>query len=126
MLNARLMTCSLFQFFIQIDAIITFVNGSDPKLMELIKQNQDAAKVLNSNNPSRYRDHDELKFLLRSIELFAGFINVVHLVVAFESQIPNWLDRNNSRYEIMFNLTYVGKLKTNTSTLLSLFQAKQF
>lgn len=43
--------------------------------------------------PERFRDNDTLKYVLRSIDKHMPWINKLHIIVASESQIPNWINR---------------------------------
>jgi hypothetical protein len=76
-----------------IDVVYTWVDGADPKW---IAARDDALAKLNIGvtnseafNRSRYESRDELRYSLRSLELFAGFVNKVWLVTA--DQRPEWL-----------------------------------
>lgn len=71
------------------DIVITYVNGLDP-----IWQS-DYEKY--TNQPvleKRFRDWGTLRYLFRGIETNMSFIRKVHLVVSHESQVPEWIDRN--------------------------------
>ena len=70
------------------DIVITYVNGLDPVWQ------QEYAK--HTNMPileKRFRDWGTLKYLFRGIETNMPFIRKVHLVVSGESQVPEWLNR---------------------------------
>lgn len=70
------------------DIVITYVNGLDTEWQKEYERY--------SNTPiieKRFRDWGTLKYLMRGIEKNMPFINKVHLVVASESQIPEWTDR---------------------------------
>lgn len=44
----------------------------------------------------RYRSYgDNLKYVFRGIEKYLPWINKVHMIVMSDSQIPNWVNRNN-------------------------------
>ena len=76
-----------------IDVVYTWVDGSDETWL------QTKAKALGSVDPqafterahdeSRFADHDELRFSLRSLEQFAPWVNHVWIVTA--DQHPSWL-----------------------------------
>lgn len=71
------------------DIVITYVNGLDPEWQK------DYEKY--TNIPileKRFRDWGTLKYLFRGIEKNMPFIRKVHLVVSQESQVPEWIDRN--------------------------------
>lgn len=69
------------------DAVITYVNGMDPYWQEDYRQFVDETV-----NAKRFRDWGTLKYLLRGICTYMPFIENVFLVVARESQIPDWAD----------------------------------
>ena len=72
------------------DIVITYVNNLDAEWQK------DYEKY--TNTPileKRFRDWGTLKYLMRGIEKNMQFIRKVHLVVASESQVPEWLDRKN-------------------------------
>ncbi len=71
------------------DAVITYVNGLDP-LWQKDYEKYTNVPVLEK----RFRDWGTLKYLLRGIEENMPFINNVFLVVARDSQVPEWVDRN--------------------------------
>ena len=71
------------------DIVITYVNGLDPVWQ--------AEYAQHTNTPileKRFRDWGTLKYLFRGIEKNMPFIRKVHLVVSGESQVPEWLNRN--------------------------------
>lgn len=72
------------------DIVITYVNGLDPEWQKSYEET--------TNTPileKRFRDWGTLKYLMRGIEKNMPFIRKVHLVVAQESQVPEWIDREN-------------------------------
>lgn len=71
------------------DIVITYVNGLDPVWQ--------AEYERHTNTPileKRFRDWGTLRYLFRGIERNMPFIRKVHLVVSGESQVPEWLNRN--------------------------------
>lgn len=80
-----------------VDAVYTWVNGSDPrwqhkKNLALNRINNNAEVALNDHECSdgRFSDNDELRYSLRSIELYAPWIRKVHLVT--DNQRPEWIN----------------------------------
>ncbi len=71
------------------DAVITYVNGLDP-LWQKDYEKWTNVPVLEK----RFRDWGTLKYLLRGIEENMPFIENVYLVVARDSQVPEWVDRD--------------------------------
>lgn len=59
-------------------------------------------EIQNNNfalNDCRWRDNDELKYSLRSVEKFIPWIN--HIYIVTDNQIPSWLDTNNPKITII-------------------------
>ncbi|GEC07852.1 exopolysaccharide phosphotransferase [Streptomyces spinoverrucosus] len=76
-----------------VDAVYTWVDGDDPALAAKRRAHQaDSGNDIapRETGASRYTSHDELKYALRSLEMYAGFIRHVYLVT--DAQIPDWLD----------------------------------
>ena len=71
------------------DVVITYVNGLDPVWQKSYEKY--------TNTPileKRFRDWGTLKYLFRGIEKNMPFIRKVHLVVSGESQVPEWVNRD--------------------------------
>ena len=71
------------------DIVITYVNGLDPVWQ------RDYEKY--TNQPvleKRFRDWGTLRYLFRGIAENMPFIRKVHLVVSHESQVPEWVNRD--------------------------------
>lgn len=70
------------------DVVIAYVNGLDPVWQKEYEKY--------TNTPileKRFRDWGTLKYLFRGIEKNMPFIRKVHLVVSGESQVPEWVNR---------------------------------
>lgn len=95
-----------------IDIVITWVNPKDKeweKEFLFYKKKHVGKSNEVSNHESRYRDLDTLKYVFRSIEKNAKFIRNVYLVLAYESQIPEWLDVNNEQLKIIYHRDIIDK-----------------
>ncbi|MGW7787628.1 stealth conserved region 3 domain-containing protein [Streptomyces tricolor] len=76
-----------------VDAVYTWVDGDDPVMAVKRRAHQalsDNVIAPRETGASRYTSHDELKYALRSLEMYAGFVRHVYLVT--DSQTPAWLD----------------------------------
>ena len=80
-----------------VDAVYLWVDGNDPAWQ---KKRHKALKEAQKNNlqiseeslaAGRFRDNDELRYSLRSLELYAPWINQVHIIT--DGQCPKWLNR---------------------------------
>lgn len=93
----------LFEVTGAIDAVYTWVDGADPEW------NKARAAALGSphgvglspeaSHAARFRSHDELRYSLRSLEMFAPWIRRVHIVTA--GQVPHWLDTDHPRVNLV-------------------------
>ncbi|MFI9153026.1 stealth conserved region 3 domain-containing protein [Streptomyces sp. NPDC053367] len=76
-----------------VDAVYTWVDGNDPAMAAKRRAHQERSDndiAARETGASRYTSHDELKYALRSLEMYAGFVRHVYLVT--DSQVPDWLD----------------------------------
>lgn len=74
----------------RMDAVITYVNGNDP-VWKTDYEKYTNVPVMQK----RFRDWGTLRYLLRGIEFRMPFIRNVYLVVSHDSQVPEWVDREN-------------------------------
>ena len=83
-----------------IDFVYLWVNGNDPiwqaKRNATIGITEEKSAV---NCDGRYADNDELKYSLRSIEMYAPWIRKIFIVT--DNQVPAWLDTTNPRIRIV-------------------------
>lgn len=77
-----------------IDAVYTWVDGSDPRWRErknaALRAQGDGELSDIAANDSRYANRDELRYSLRSLYAYAPWIRHVYLVT--DDQVPPWLD----------------------------------
>eukprot|EP00658_Telonema_sp_P-2_P082865 TRINITY_DN8837_c0_g1_i3.p1 TRINITY_DN8837_c0_g1~~TRINITY_DN8837_c0_g1_i3.p1 ORF type:complete len:517 (+),score=85.05 TRINITY_DN8837_c0_g1_i3:251-1801(+) len=100
-----------------VDVVYTWVNGSDPRLIQELAlwkggNPNSAVPGKNKTKPSaslgdaehesgsdRFRDNDELRYSLRSIEKFAPWVR--HIILVTNGQIPSWLNISHPRIRIV-------------------------
>ncbi len=80
-----------------IDAVYTWVDGSDPvwqarKAAALGVRTRPSSAGLASND-SRYASRDELRYSMRSLVAYAPWVRHIYLVT--DDQVPAWLDRDH-------------------------------
>ncbi len=77
-----------------VDVVYTWVDGSDPELATKRAEyrNNGASSRIHARETgaSRYTSHDELKYSLRSLEMYAPFVRDVYIVT--DGQRPEWLN----------------------------------
>lgn len=84
-----------------IDLVYMWVDGNDPEWQA--KRNK---YVSGSGNQSqevvgmaRWRDNEELRYSLRSVEKYASWVN--HIYIITDGQCPAWLNTNNPKISIV-------------------------
>ncbi|MFJ2233094.1 stealth family protein [Streptomyces sp. NPDC087859] len=76
-----------------VDVVYTWVDGEEPEMRAKRARHQDrgTAEILDKEtNASRYTSHDELKYSLRSLAMYADFVR--HIYIVTDGQKPHWLD----------------------------------
>ncbi len=84
----------------KIDLVYLWCNLDDPNFKskkENFLKNQIIDKT--ANNPCRFTDNGELKYSLRSVELYAPWVNKIYIIT--DNQIPNWLNLNHPKIKII-------------------------
>ncbi|WP_308858386.1 stealth family protein [Lacticaseibacillus paracasei] len=83
----------------KIDFVISWVDSEDSEWQKK-KQAYSGKKIVNSSNgDERFRDYGTLRYLLRSIEKYANWVNHIYLVT--DHQRPNWLSTSNPRLTVI-------------------------
>lgn len=82
---------------VPIDVVYTWVNGSDTIFLDNLNRYVSLMDV--NAAASRFSDKDELRYSLRSLEMYAPWIRHVYIVT--NGQIPSWLDMDNSRVTLV-------------------------
>lgn len=93
----------VFDVDFPIDVVYTWVDGSDPawlsrKTATLGRVDGTALNEF-SGNESRFLSRDELRYSLRSLDMYAGWVRHVYLVT--DQQVPEWLDPANPRITVV-------------------------
>lgn len=103
----------LFDVDEPIDVVYTWVDGDDPE-WQTAKQRAEQQRGLNDGaahrvasgsseaeamDAARFRSHDELRYSLRSLEMYAPWVRTVHLVTA--GQRPEWLNLDHPRLNLV-------------------------
>jgi len=86
-----------------VDVVYTWVDGADlrwrarkaQRLAELGGTDVDPEAL----DAARFRSHDELRYSLRSLEMYAPWVNRVYLVT--DGQVPAWLREDHPRLRVV-------------------------
>ncbi|MFD8734330.1 stealth conserved region 3 domain-containing protein [Streptomyces sp. NPDC059618] len=85
-----------------VDAVYTWVDGSDVEWLER-KNAVLAAKGIETEDAAtsaaRFRNRDELRYSLRSLDMYAPWIRNIYLVT--DRQVPSWLDTTHPRVRVV-------------------------
>ena len=98
------------------DAIITYVNGLDPVWQASYNKYAPEPAIT-----KRYRDWGTLKYLLRGIEKCIPSVEKVFLLVSSDSQVPEWVNRENVRVVLHSEIIPEQFLPTFNSTSIEMF-----
>ncbi|WP_299540203.1 stealth conserved region 3 domain-containing protein [uncultured Streptomyces sp.] len=85
-----------------VDAVYTWVDGADVQWLE--RKNQVLAMlgletVDAAASAARFRSRDELRYSLRSIDMYAPWIRNIYIVT--DQQVPPWLDETHHRVRVV-------------------------
>ena len=98
------------------DAIVTYVDGLDP-LWQQDYERTVGKKILDK----RFRDWGTLKYHFRGLDKYMPFIDRIHLVVARESQVPEWVNRNTVNVVLHSDIMPAEHLPTFNSSMIEMF-----
>lgn len=87
-----------------IDAVILSVNPHDPEWLESFST---YCSIKNPKEHCRYRYFHTLQYLFRGIEQNMPWIRKIHFVVSQPSQIPEWLDTDNKKINIVYHKDFM-------------------
>ena len=86
-----------------IDVVYTWVDGNDPEwLADKERSLGDPHTVVEHervHHKERFFDREELRYSLRSLELFAPWVRTIHLVTS--GQVPEWLNVEHPRLQLV-------------------------
>lgn len=88
-----------------IDIVYLWTDGSDKNFATLKNKylkdtNKAVDKYIDDVKDQVFRDNDELKYSLRSIELNAPWINHIYIITGF-NQTPSWLNVRNKKISVI-------------------------
>jgi Protein of unknown function (DUF3184). len=92
---------NLLEFDGPIDAVYTWVDGSDPQWQAERAAHWPSPDGLAADalDPARTRDREELRYSLRSLSMYANWIRKVWIVTS--GQVPEWLALDNPRLQVV-------------------------
>jgi hypothetical protein len=92
-----------------VDAVYTWVNGSDPAWLAVampVFQATAAAQASTGGlsrhaTPGKYQDWNELLYSMRSLLTYAPWVRNIYLVTAGPNQVPRWLNTSHPRIRVV-------------------------
>lgn len=92
-----------------IDIVVPFYNDSDSIWRNIMYEYmaKEGSNDRQVTGEERYRDWECFKYFFRGIEENCKWVNKVFLVVASETQVPEWLDTNNPKLRIVYHREFI-------------------
>ncbi len=82
-----------------IDLVYMWVDGNDPKWRERRSRYMGGAEVCPPQQEARWIDNQELRYSLRSVEMYAPWVN--HIYIVTDGQCPKWLNTAHPKITIV-------------------------
>lgn len=86
-----------------IDLVYTWVDGSDPAWQDrknaVLRELDLGGTSRDAYDAARYRNHDELRYSLRSVAMYADFVR--HIFIVTDDQTPDWLNVEHPRVTVV-------------------------
>lgn len=103
-----------------IDIVIPWVNSNDPAWQAEKRKYDGSVDAEEDARDIRYRDWDNLKYVFRSIEECAPWVNRIHFVTW--GHVPEWMNLNHPKLHIVNHKDYIPEeyLPTFSSHVLEL------
>lgn len=92
-----------------IDLVIPYVNGNDLDWKSLYKGYLKKHNIILKNDNCRFRDWNTLEYFIKSVKKFAPWIRKIHLILLNETQIPKWLNVNDSQIHLVYHRDIIPK-----------------
>ena len=82
-----------------IDLVYMWVDGSDPKWRERRSHFMGVRDLCPPEQESRWIDNEELRYSLRSVAMYAPWVN--HIYIVTDNQSPKWLNTSHPKITIV-------------------------
>lgn len=94
-----------------VDVVYTWVDGSDPawiaRKAQAWSQMRPGERHDFAANPGRFASHDELRYSLRSLEMYADWVRNVFIVT--DDQVPAWLNLEHPKVSVVDHRELFGQ-----------------
>lgn len=92
-----------------IDVVYTWVDSADPvwrERNEQVQREHGRLAAESAGSSARFRNRDELRYSLRSLDLYAPWVRTVYLLT--DDQTPEWLDTDHPRVRVVSHREVFG------------------
>lgn len=89
----------------KIDFVVLWVDGNDPKWIEIKNKELEKIGYSTDNRNARYRDWDNMRYWFRGVEKFAPWVNKVHFVTY--GHLPQWLNKDCPKLSIVNHSDFI-------------------
>lgn len=93
----------------KVDLVYLWVDDKDPLWQKKRVQSTKSEVIKESADACRFKDNNELKYSLRSVEKFAPWINRIFVVT--DNQIPSWLNTDCDKIRVVDHSEIIPKDK---------------
>ena len=101
----------VFDVDFPVDVVYTWVDGSDPAWIARKDAAWTGVRVGGRHgfaaNAGRFASHDELRYSLRSLEMYADWVRNVYIVT--DDQIPSWLNLGHPKVRLVSHRELFGQ-----------------
>lgn len=93
----------VFDFHQPVDIVYTWVDGADPAWRERRRAAEHVTRsgelTVDALLSARYQAQGELRYSLRSVEMYASWVN--HIWIVTDSQVPTWLRTDHPKITVV-------------------------
>lgn len=111
-----------------IDIVVPYYNDHDEDWKKVCKgcMKNEGSNDRQVTGEERYRDWDCFKYWFRCVEENCKWVNNVFLIVATETQIPEWLNTTHPKLKIIYHRDYIPRelLPTFNTMTIELFLSR--
>ncbi len=112
---------------LKVDLVFLWVDGEDPQWKKKKESYLGVSAIPHNDETTadcRFVDHDELKYSLRSVEMYAPWINNIYILT--DGHYPKWLDLSHPKVKVVDHKDFIPNeyLPLFNSTPLELYIGK--
>jgi hypothetical protein len=92
---------SMFEVREPVDIVYAWVDGADPAWQARKAEHEPQADAhhASATHQSRYVAREELRYSLRSVAMYGGWVRQIHIVT--DGQVPSWLDTSHPKINLV-------------------------